>query len=184
MGKMPPGVHFTGTIGNITYYEVGDRTYVRIKSSLTRKRVLKDKAFANTRKHAGDLGKAAQLASPIYKALPSDIKGRWVFRAITGEIASLLYEGKTEQQAKDMIWEKYIENTGAGNEDAIRTGCTNLSRSTKKANNLLRDIFKARWEAQGKPNQFFNRAWRRGEAFKPENVPRMEYFLGLKRYAG
>jgi hypothetical protein len=184
MGKMPVGVHFTGTIGNICYYEVGDRTFVRIKSSLTRKRVLKDKKFASTRKHAGDLGKAAQLASPVYRALPSDIKGRWIFRAITGEIASLLYAGKTEQQAKDIVWAKYIENTGAGNEEAIRLGCTNFFRSTKTANQLLRDLFKARWEAQGKPDQYFKRAWRKGEAFKPENVPRMEYFLGLKRYAG
>src|SRR5688572_33251175 len=100
MAKLPEGIHFTGTVGNTCYYEMGNRTYARTKSSLTRKRVLKDKAFEKTRKHASDLGLASKIGSEIYKALPVDIKGRWLYRAITGEAASLLYEGKTLEEVK------------------------------------------------------------------------------------
>src|SRR5712672_2962614 len=107
MAKLPEGVHFTGTIGNVCYYEIGDRTYARTKSSLTRKRVLKSKSFEKTRKHASDLALASRIASAIYKLLPADVKGRWIYRAITGEAASLLYKGKTEQEVKECLWKKY-----------------------------------------------------------------------------
>ena len=39
------------------------------------------------------MGLASKIASPVYRALPLETKGRWLFRAIAGEAASLLYEG-------------------------------------------------------------------------------------------
>jgi hypothetical protein len=178
MAKLAEGVHFTGTIGNICYYEIGDRTYSRIKSSLTRKRVLKNKEFEKTRKHAGDLALASKIASAIYKVLPSDIKGRWIFRAITGEAASLLYKGKTEQEVKDLLWKKYVQDTNCANEAAIKAGCVNVVPSTKQMNLQLKKIFMDRWERQGKPVYYFKRAWRwrQGNSFDREVIPgRLRY---------
>ena len=41
--------------------------YVRLKSSLTRKRVLKDPAFAKTMFYAQQFGQAAKLAAVVYR---------------------------------------------------------------------------------------------------------------------
>ena len=160
MAKLAEGVHFTGTIGNICYYEVGGRTFMRKKSSLTRKRVLKSKEFEKTRKHASDLALAARIGSAIYKLLPADIKGRWIYRAITGEAASLLYKGKGEQEVKDFLWKKYILDTECASEEVIKSGSVNIIPSTKSINHRLKMIFLDRWEKQGRAVYDFKRAWR------------------------
>lgn len=186
MAKTPEGTHFTGTIGNICFYQWGDRTFARAKSSLTRDRVLKSKEFAATRKHASDMGRASRLASEIYKELPGDIRGRWIFRAIAGHAVSLLYKGKTEEQVRIALRKKYIHdpkkeiNTKDKN-DAGKTSGLLMAPSTKQANRQYHDIFLQQWEQQGKPAQFFKRAWKRGSSFNPDTIPRRsEYFLGLK----
>lgn len=181
----PKGMHFTGTIGDINYYESEGRTYSRKKSSLTKKRVLNDEKFAKTRKFAADLGTASRIGSFIYKALPADIKGRWIFRAITGEAASLIYAGKGEQEVKQILWTKFISDTGCVSVDTGKTSQAKTAASSKKCNKQFRSIFCYLWEKkQGKPYQFFERAWKPGERFNPDTVPRKgEYFLGLSRSA-
>jgi hypothetical protein len=115
MAKVMEGFHIRGTFGNVTFYPLNGHTYVRTKSSLSRERVLKSASFEKTRKYASDLGRAARIGSFIYKALPA-IKARWIYQTITGEAASLLYEGMQEQEVKDMLWKKYLEETGIGGE--------------------------------------------------------------------
>ena len=177
MGKLDKGVHFTGTIGNLCYYEMGDSTYVRSKSSLTRKRVLKDKAFEKTRKYASNLGLASQIGSEIYRALPRDIKGRWLYRTITGEAASLLYEGMQEQEVKDSLWKKYIHDTACYNEEAIKAGCDNLSPASKESRVQLRKVFYERWIIQSKSQFSFKRVWCRRGVFKPDEIPKRLGFI-------
>ena len=109
MAILAKGILFSGTIGDFCFYIRAGRTHVRNQSSLTRKRVLKAREFARTRQYAGDMGHASQIASIIYQSLP--VKGRWLFRAITGEAVSLLYEGKPVQEVKENLWRKYILNT-------------------------------------------------------------------------
>jgi hypothetical protein len=123
---------FTGTYGDICFYQVAGATFARKKSSLTRKRVLKDKEFEKTRKYAGDLGTASRIASAIYKTLPADIKGRWIFRAIAGDAASMLYKGKSEAEVKTFLNNKYVGDINTAKQETSAT-TTTLS-STKKAN--------------------------------------------------
>ena len=168
MARVLGGVPIAGTIGGVTFYQMNGRTYVRAKSSLTRKRVLKSKAFEKTRKCARDLGRASQIGSVIYKALPDDIRReRWLYRAITGEAASLLYEGKEEQEVEELLWKKYITETGAipEGEKNIEQGSWNNHPSTKETNIKLREVFQQRWESQGMDYYWFKRAWRKRGSF-------------------
>jgi len=168
MVKMDKKGRALGTFGNVVIYEMYGKTYNRRKSSLSGKRVLESKAFEKTRKCAADMGRAARIGSYIYKALPADIKERWLYQAITGEAASLLYKGKAEQEVKNFLWNKYIENTGAKNQDAIEMKCRNFEPSTKETSRKLRDIFYERWEEQGKSYYYFKRAWDRRGHFNKE----------------
>ena len=159
MAKMAPGIHFTGTIGNVCYYQVGDRTYLRSKSSLTRKRVLDSKEFASTRKHASAMGRASKIGSVIYRGLPADIKARWIFRIITGEAASLLYSGKNEEDVKALLWKKYIEDASGGNKESVAANCANIVPSTKESKQRLKKILMNRWEEKGYSAYQFKSAW-------------------------
>jgi hypothetical protein len=173
MGKQPRGAFLRATIGNVTYYVADGVGYARKKSSLTAKRVRKDKKFEKTRQHARDLGLASRIASPIYKALPMDVKGRWLFRAITGEAASLLYEGKTEEEVSQLLWNKYILKTKCVTEEEIKTGRIEYKFATKESRTQLWKIFRDRWADQNKPGYIFKRIWERRGIFRNENIPRM-----------
>lgn len=107
-------MHVSGTIGNICIYRLDGHTYARAKSTLSRKQVLESKAFESTRKHAGDMGRAARIGSAVYRALPAAEKGRPVYQTITGEAASLLYKGIEEEEVRAILWEKYIQRAGKG----------------------------------------------------------------------
>ncbi len=173
-GALPP----TGTFGNVTVYKMWGNYYMRSKSSLARKRVLKSKAFEKTRVCAGQFGQAQRIGSAIYQALPADIKERWLFRAIAGEAASLLYKGKTEQEARDLLWKKYITDTNAQNEKSIVINGKNMNHSTLQTNKQLRELFQVRWTKQGGTEYFFKRAWQKRGYFSKERfregVERME----------
>jgi hypothetical protein len=176
MAKLLSDILLSGTIGNITFYVRWRQTYMRKKSSLTAERVLEDAAFEKTRQYAKDLGLAARIASPVYKALPLEKKGRWMYRAIAGEAASLLYKGKTQEQATQFLWDKYIYNNLTKDDKEPRVGVTSF-RITKKQQRLqLWKLFRDRWEEQGKPSNLFKYIWDRRGEFRSENIPKR---LGL-----
>lgn len=106
MGKLT-GIDIKHLLGNISIYQVNGHTYVRSKSSLSRKRVLKSKEYARTRQYASNMAKASQIGSEIYRELNK--KNRALYQAITGEVASMLYNGVEEQHVKQMIRKKYLK---------------------------------------------------------------------------
>lgn len=183
-------ITFTGTIGDITFYRWEDAIFARKKSSLTKERVLKDKAFAGLRKHASDMGQASKLASEVYRQLPPDIKGRWIFRTIAGYAASLLYKGKTPEQVKNELVKKYIDiyhnlpSVKAKQKSKQRSGGL-LEVSSKQANREWENIFRKHWKQQGKPAEFFDLAWEHKHRFNPYTIPRRsEYFLSMEQASG
>jgi hypothetical protein len=184
MGKITNHRHIgMGTVDNLCIYEMWGKVYYRKKSSLTRKRVLKDRKFEKTRKHASEMGRAARIGSVIYKAMPEDIKDRWIYRAITGEAASLLYQGKEEEEVKAFLWKKYIEDTDCREQqakEAMESGrCSrNVFPSTPEANLSLRKIFEQRWEKQGRSTYWFKQAWQKRGYFNPDRFTSVMNYLG------
>ena len=88
-----PTIQFTATIGDLCFYQRNGKTYLREAKALDRELVLNDERFEKTRQHASKMGMASKIASSIYKDLPKELKARWVFRSITGHVASMLYKG-------------------------------------------------------------------------------------------
>jgi hypothetical protein len=166
------------TIGNICYYQMYGITYVRAKSTLDRKRVLKSKEFEKTRKYAGNFAIAARLASPVYKQLPLENRARWVYRSIAGEAASLLYQGKSEQEVNEILWEKYVYGKKEEKNDAVKDNQNNASSTKRVSAKSLKAVFLTRWELQGKYASDFKRAWKDPRSFDPESVRRLSNGLG------
>jgi hypothetical protein len=107
----------TRTIGDLTFYLMDGVNYVRTKSSLTRKRVLKSPHFKKTRFYAGLMAQASKIGSVIYQALPEDWRQGWMYRAFTGEAMQILKKGRTVEETTRLMWERYVEAINHRGED-------------------------------------------------------------------
>lgn len=102
-------IYFVGTIGDLTYYKMGGKYYVRQKSSLTAKKVKTSPRFKLTRLYTGFFGKASKITSGIYRSLPRDWRQYWMFRSFTGEAMQMLKIGKEEAEIKAVLFETYVQ---------------------------------------------------------------------------
>jgi hypothetical protein len=182
MALFREGIEISATIDNITLYPLFGNTYMRKKSSLTRKKVLTDKNFEKTRQCAAKMGLAAQIGSKIYRTLPADMKERWLYRAITGEAASMLYAGKEEQEVTDLLWKKYVSDTGSDNVGPVKAGFGNNVPSNKKSRSQFWNLFLERWKSQGKTSTSFKHAWdKRSRFFGPKFREALDHTNGRRR---
>src|SRR6476646_2080289 len=97
MAKQSGHIFITGTIHDVTYYKMYDTYYARMKSSLSRKKVLTSPRFALTRMHANQLAEASQIASQLYRSIPKEKRNMQLFRAFVGKAKLLLAEGKDKE---------------------------------------------------------------------------------------
>jgi hypothetical protein len=117
------GNHFIeGTLDDLTFYKMDGVYYVRMKSSLTRKKVLKSPRFALTRMHAGQLGEASRIASVIYKGIPREERNIRLFRSIVGKAKVMLGKGKEKEVVLESLCFEYRtrnKEQGISNEEVM-----------------------------------------------------------------
>jgi hypothetical protein len=104
------GVHkITGTIGNLCFYKMEEKFYVRTRSSLTSKRVKNDPKFKQTMQYANLLAEASTIASSLYKKLNERQKIKGLYRKLTGEVMYLLKKGITRTKATHELEKIYCK---------------------------------------------------------------------------
>ena len=103
MARQIGHIFITGTIHDITYYKMDGLYYARMKSTLSRKKVLTSPRFARTRIHAGQLADASRIASQLYKDIPKEKRNMQLFRSIVGQAKVLLAEGKAKQRVVEIL---------------------------------------------------------------------------------
>lgn len=109
MAKVQAPFIVARTIEDLTFYMMHKVNYVRKKSSLTRKRVLKSPEFAKTRRYAGLMSQASRVGSVVFQALPISWRQAWMYRSFTGEAIQLLNQGTTVEDTTRVLWETYVE---------------------------------------------------------------------------
>ncbi len=109
MPKQCGPIQITGTIDNVCFYKMDGVYYARMKSSLTRKRVLKSAAFRRTRAHAATLGEASKIASRIYRLIPKAQRKHTLYREMTGKAIYLLREGKDKKVVFQSLSALYLK---------------------------------------------------------------------------
>ena len=186
MAILKKGIKITATLGDICLYQRYGRTYTRKRTTLTSERVENDAAFEKTRQYAGIFGLASSIASPIYKALPADLRGRWVFRTIAGNAASLLYKGKTKEEVTDILWKKYIYESEPEpeTEETIVVNATPSHTGNRKSILSLERVFYKRWKKQGKPKKEFKEAWQNPEDWDRQPKIKLTDMFGIIEYLG
>ena len=163
-----PSVQFSATIGDLCFYQRNGKTYMRETKALDRELVLTDERFEKTRQHASKMGQASKIASVIYKDLPQELKARWVFRSITGHVASLLYEGEHPENVKETLYIKYIENPQLQLQEVSDSYRTSANYRETKAKDMLKKLFLERWQDTGKKGDF-SLAWDEPRAYNADH---------------
>ena len=108
MARQIGPIYIKGTLDDLTFYQMDGEHYVRMKSRLTKKKVLTCPRFALTRMHAGQLAEASRIASIIYKQIPKEKRNIKLFRSIVGKAKVLLWTGKQKEEVIESLsqWSK------------------------------------------------------------------------------
>ncbi|MCG2613256.1 hypothetical protein LZZ85_03155 [Terrimonas sp. NA20] len=97
-----------GRFDFITLYKVGEQIRMRVRSPLSRKRVLKSPEFKNTRMYAGRMARASKIGSKVYQDLPKEFRQFWMYRAFVGEAMTMLKEGQLkDEEVFNVLWNMY-----------------------------------------------------------------------------
>jgi hypothetical protein len=103
MAKQIGDIIITGTIDDITFYQMDSQGYARKKSSLTGKRVKKDPRFKRTMESARRLGRGSQLASKVYRSLPRAEQVYALFKELKRMAVLGIKEGKNEAEVLKLL---------------------------------------------------------------------------------
>ena len=104
MARQSGNILITGTFNDITFYKMYETYYARMKSSLSRKKVLTSPRFARTRMHACQLADASRIASQLYRSIPKEKRNMQLFRAFVGKAKVLLAEGKDKEVVIELLF--------------------------------------------------------------------------------
>ena len=101
-------IKLRGTFGNLTFYPWGRKHFVRLKSSLTRRRVKESPEFERSMQSSARMGRGSKLASKVYRAVKTK-PNRPLFQRITGDATLLFKQGVTCEEAETILMNKYQE---------------------------------------------------------------------------
>ncbi len=100
MAKQAGHIRIRGTIGNLTYYQMDGKDYVRKKSSLTRKDVKTKKCFEGSRRSSARFGAGNIIASEVYQSLPPKQKVYSLFSPLRSKAIALVKQGLARADVK------------------------------------------------------------------------------------
>jgi hypothetical protein len=110
MAKQTGPIKFEGTIDNLTGYQVNGVHYLKKKSSVSRKRILTDKGYTNTRRNASWFAQAQKLAAGVYRELnlsQHDLKGIWY--PLRNRAQELVRKNVPAEEITGLLRKEFIE---------------------------------------------------------------------------
>jgi len=125
MAKQVGILKITGTVCGLTFYKLDGQYYVRQKTSLNRKRVMRDRRFARSRECMSRFGQASQIAGQVYRKLPAREKQPGLFGRMTGRANRMLFAGASPEMVLQELIDAYLPPVAK----AERQGCTSKKTS-------------------------------------------------------
>jgi len=114
MARQAGPILLQGTTGGITFYRLEGQYYARSKSSLDRKRVKTDPAFARSRACAQRFGRAAKIAAAAYRQLPAHRRKHGMIGRMTALAGRMLQEGNSEALVRERLIRQYAADRHNG----------------------------------------------------------------------
>ena len=109
MARQAGPLYFTGTIGDLIFYKIGENYYMRQAGSYNTKAVQKPGARPLMQLKQAEFGRASQLAKEVYwRQLPREKRGWGVHSKMTKIARQLLQEGKSEAEVLALVVPLYL----------------------------------------------------------------------------
>jgi hypothetical protein len=103
MAKQAGPFFFTGTIGDVIFYKLGDQYLMRMKGDYNKKRMQKPGAYPLMQLRQQEFGQASKLASQVRRQLPLSRRKEVTIGSLTKKARQLLREGKTHEEIKAIL---------------------------------------------------------------------------------
>jgi len=109
MARVVKGFMF-GTRYGLTFYMMDGNLYVRLKSTLSRKKVKYSERFQRTMQSAGELGRASKVAARVYRELSREQRKivSVLYKKMTGVAKMAFKDGKSEEEAEREVREYLV----------------------------------------------------------------------------
>jgi hypothetical protein len=109
MPRQQGPVYYTGTRGDLCFYEMDGKHLVRRKSTLSGKRVKHDPAFALTRVYADLMAQASRIASAVYRTIPRHERQHVLYLTMTGAAQRMLKQGVMADEISSRLQQAYLQ---------------------------------------------------------------------------
>lgn len=109
MPRQQGPVYYTGTRGDLCFYEMDGKHLVRRKSTLSGKRVKHDPAFALTRVYADLMAQASRIASAVYRTIPRHERQHVLYLTMTGAAQRMLKQGVAAADISTRLQQAYLQ---------------------------------------------------------------------------
>src|SRR2546423_2376987 len=110
MARQEMGGCITGTIGNLTFYKMDGKYYVRAKSTITKRKIKRNPAFKRFLENSQEFGKASKMASRMYHTLiPKENRYSGLFGKVCAEVNRMLKAGKSKEEIEMTVRERFGE---------------------------------------------------------------------------
>lgn len=108
MAKQVGTIKLTGTIDDVTFYQMNGKFYARKKSSLSREKVKHHTSFALTRMYNNIMANASSIASALYRTIPRPKRKHAFFLMLTGKTHQLLKQGLPKANIMKKLMKTYM----------------------------------------------------------------------------
>jgi hypothetical protein len=158
MAKLIGSPPFVGTQDGLTIYRLeGEQYYVRMQSSITGKRIKKDKAFAGFRDSSSRLRIASRIASAVYRQFV--VKEYPLYREMTGKAILWLKEGCSIPVVEARLLQAYLSKCAVNEAEGRSYHASEMKQPCRKV--VVKGLFHI-------PDAFktgVNRTRRRGRVY-------------------
>ncbi len=109
MARQIGPIKVSGTLDDLTFYKMDGEYLARKKTSLNKKRVMKDAAFENSRKAMVEFGVVSKFCARLYRQLPKQYRGKGIQQRMTGKARNLFLEGYDENTVAELLLKEFGE---------------------------------------------------------------------------
>ena len=111
MARQAGPIYFTGTVGDLIFYKLGENYYVRQKgkpTTGTQKQLKDPNCYPVLNRRKREFGAASKLASSVYRQLPKALKKQHSIGTLTGRVGRLLRAGKLPDEAIALLKQELL----------------------------------------------------------------------------
>ena len=108
MARQAGPIPFTGTLGEITGYQVNGKFFMKRKSEVSRYRLLHSASYAASRETSSQFGDTSSITSEVYRQLPKGAGGGKAWQAMRRRTQAMVKKQLPRQQIIAALTKEFL----------------------------------------------------------------------------